>query len=122
MRIQVIADWFSVCKVEDYSEVSFESKFCFTGRTDEERSLVCLTQDVPGNCTHREDGWRAFRIAGELDFSLVGILAGIAKLMAENRIGIFAISTYNTDYVLVKQENFERALNALENAGYEVEK
>ena len=69
----------------------------------------------------RDDGWRGFRITGQLDFSLIGILAGISKVLAANEIGIFAISTYNTDYVLTKEENFRKALDALRGAGYEIE-
>lgn len=120
MRIKALKHRFSVCKVADYSQVNLDSEFCFIGRTDEECSLVCRTEDVPGNCTHREEGWRGFRVQGELDFSLVGILARISSLMADAGIGIFAISTYNTDYVLVKEENFERALSVLEGAGYDI--
>lgn len=120
MKIKQLDYEFSVCKVRDFLQVNFESRFCFIGKTDEEMSLVCITEDVPGNCTHREDGWKAFRIEGELDFSLVGILAGISGLMAENGIGIFAVSTYNTDYVLVKKEKFEKAINILKDAGYTI--
>ena len=111
---------FSICKVADYSGVDLDRPFCFIGRTDEEKSLVCPEADVPENTTERNDGWRAFRIAGQLDFSLTGILARISKVLAENEIGIFAISTYRTDYVLTKAEQFERALEVLENAGYTV--
>ena len=108
----------SVCKVVDYSQIDICKLFCFTGSTDEEFSLVCPTELVPGNTTERDDGWRAFRIVGVLDFSLIGILAGISGLLAENSIGLFAVSTYNTDYILTKAENFERALDVLRNAGY----
>ena len=97
------------------------SPFCFIGITDEENSLVCPEETVPENTLERDDGWRGFRIIGQLDFSLVGILAGISKVLAANEIGIFAISTYNTDYVLTKEENFRKALDALRDAGYEIE-
>ena len=59
-----------------------------------------------------------FRIQGVLDFSLVGILAGISKILAENEIGIFAVSTYNTDYILTKRIHYEKALRVLTEAGY----
>ena len=75
---------------------------------------------VPGNTTDRDDGWCAFRIVGVLDFSLVGILAGISEVLAANKIGLFAVSTYNTDYILTKEENFESALNVLKSAGYTI--
>lgn len=120
MRLRVIDEDLSVCKVADYSQVNLSKPFTFTGCTDEELSLVCPTQDVPTNTTERDDGWRAFRIEGMLDFSLIGILSKIATILAENKIGIFAISTYNTDYVLTKKEGFGRAVDALEAAGYEV--
>lgn len=110
----------SVCKVEDYSQVDICQPFCFTGSTDEEFSLVCPTDMVPANTTERDDGWCAFRIVGVLDFSLVGILAGISEILAENKIGLFAVSTYNTDYILTKAENFERALEVLKSAGYTI--
>ena len=89
----------------------------FTGCTDKEKSLVCPCELVPANTTHRDDGWRTLRICGELEFSMVGVLAGISKVLEENKVGIFVISTYNTDYLLVKEENFEKAVRALREAG-----
>lgn len=111
---------FSVCRVRDYSGIKLDAAYCFIGKTKEENSLVCETKDIPDNVTDREDGWRAFRVQGVLDFSLVGILSKISGILAEKQIGIFAVSTYNTDYVFVKAENYERALAALQDAGYEV--
>ena len=113
IKIKAIGGDFSVCKVKDYSKVNFDVEFCFTGKTDEEKSLVCLTEDVPDNTIEREDGWKAFRIEGILDFSLIGILSPISALLAENEIGIFAISTYNTDYILVKEKNYLKAKELL---------
>ena len=75
---------------------------------------------VPDNTTERDDGWKAFRIVGVLDFSLIGILSKISGILADNKIGIFAISTYNTDYILTKEEDFARALEVLKNAGYTI--
>lgn len=120
MEIKRINYNFSVCKVMDYSQVDVAAEYCFIGKTDEENSLVCITENVPDNVVEREDGWKAFRIQGVLDFSLIGLLARISGLMAENNIGIFAVSTYNTDYILMKAENYEKALEVLKNAGYRV--
>lgn len=120
MKIKTIDHDFSVCKVEDYSKTVFDSEFCFIGKTDNEKSLVCLTADVPDNVIERNDGWKAFRIEGTLDFSLVGILSKISGILADNGIGIFALSTYDTDYILTKAENFDRAVHALEGAGYKI--
>lgn len=111
---------FSICKVNSINADMLKSEFCFIGKTDEELSLVCPAADVPSDVICRDDGWRAFRIEGVLDFSLTGILSPIADLMAENNIGIFALSTYNTDYVLVKSESYEKALCVLADNGYTV--
>lgn len=120
MEIKIINQDFSVCKVKDYAFVNFNTEYCFIGKTDEEKSLVCITSDVPSNVTHRDDGWKGFRLQGILDFSLIGILSKIAALLAENSISIFAISTYNTDYVFIKEENFQKALDILKHSGYEI--
>ena len=120
MELRAIEGEFSVCKVEDYSQVNFGAQYYFIDRTDDENSLVCLTRDVPQNATHRDDGWRAMRVQGALDFSLVGILAKLSGTLAESGVGIFAVSTYDTDYILAKRENFPRALDALRRAGHRV--
>jgi hypothetical protein len=118
MQLKVIDNEFSVCKVKDYSEINLNQEYVFTGSTDEERSLVCPVSLVPQNTIEREDGWRAFRIEGVLDFSLIGILSKISSLLAANKIGIFAISTFNTDYILTKKENFDKAIDVLKAEGY----
>lgn len=120
MKIKKLECDFSVCKVKDFSMVDLKSEYCFLGKTDEECSLVCLTENVPDHVIEREDGWKAFRIYGTLDFSLIGILSKISALLAENEIGIFAISTFNTDYILTKSENFSKALKVLSKAGYQI--
>lgn len=120
MKLKVIDVDFSVCKVKDYSLVELNEQFVFTGRTDEELSLVCPINLVPDNTTERNDGWKAFRIEGVLDFSLIGILSRISTCLAENGIGIFAISTFNTDYILTKESEFSKAIKLLEQAGYTI--
>lgn len=110
----------TVCKVKDASHYDLSKDFYFIGKTDEEFSLVCPTEDTPEETTERDDGWKGFRIQGVLDFSLIGILSKISGILADNKIGIFAVSTYNTDYVLVKEENFDKAMQVLSEAGYEV--
>ena len=82
ITLQPLAPRFAICKVPDYSGADLSAPFCFTGATDEELSLVCPEEYVPDNALVRDDGWRAFRIIGQLDFSLTGILAGIAKALA----------------------------------------
>ena len=120
MELKKIDYKLSVCKVTDVSDIDLNANFFFIGKTDEELSLVCKTEDAPQNTVKRDDGWRGFRIQGVLDFSLIGILSKLSGILAENEIGIFAVSTYNTDYILVKEKNFERALTVLASKGYTV--
>ena len=120
MELNEINYNFSICKVKDFSQINLNDEYCFVGKTDEENSLVCITENVPNNVVARDDGWKAFRIQGSLDFALTGILAKISMILAENDIGIFAISTYNTDYILTKEENYFKALEVLSDAGYKV--
>lgn len=120
MELKKLSPNFSICKVTDLSRTDLSQDFCFVSKTDEELSVVCPTASAPDNCLGMDSGWRAFRIQGVLDFSLIGILAKIAAILAEQEIGIFVVSTYNTDYVLVKEQNFDRALEALSLAGYTV--
>nr|WP_304098635.1 ACT domain-containing protein [Mitsuokella multacida] len=110
----------TVCKLDAMDKVDTKSDFFFLAKTDEELSLVCKTEDTPSQTTVREDGWRAFRIEGTLDFSLIGILSKLSTILAENEIGIFAVSTYNTDYILVKEENFAKAMTVLQENDYTV--
>ena len=118
LRMAALEQEFSVCKVKDYSLIDLGQPFVFTGSTDEEKSLVCPTTLVPQNTVERDDGWKALRINGILDFSLIGILAKISGILADNGIGIFAVSTFNTDYIFVKNYNFDKAIKTLEDAGF----
>ena len=120
MKLKKIDHKLTVCKITDVTSINLESDFYFIGKTDEELSLVCKTEDTPQNTVERDDGWRGFRIQGILDFSLIGILSKLSGILAEHKIGIFAVSTYNTDYILVKEENYERALSVLTSEGYTV--
>ena len=111
----------TLCKVLSPAEINLYADFFFIGKTDEELSLVCLTSDVPVHTTHRNDGWRGFRIEGALDFAPVSALSELTSLLVDKRIDIFAVSTFNTDYILVKDTQFERAIEVLTHRGYAVE-
>ena len=120
MELKKIEHDLTVCKVASEADIDLTKNFYFIGKTVEEISLVCITDDTPNNILEREDGWKAFKIQGILDFSLIGILSKISTILAENEIGIFVVSTFNTDYILVKKENFDRALALLESRGYTI--
>ncbi len=118
MEIKRLADDFSVCKVKDLSQVDLDDEFVFIGKTDEELSVVCCTNKAPTDCIAIENLWKGCRIQGELDFSLVGILSKISTILAQEGISIFAVSTYNTDYLFIKEARFSQAMTVLEENGY----
>lgn len=120
MELELLTYDFTVCRLYDSSSVDLTKKYLFVSVTDEEISLVCPTENAPDSCEAREDGWRCFRVCGVLDFSLIGILSRISGVLAQANIGIFVVSTYNTDYILVKKENLQRAVHALESDGLTV--
>ncbi|MFA6934395.1 MAG: ACT domain-containing protein [Sphaerochaetaceae bacterium] len=120
MKLEVLDHEFAVYKLSSLEGLELSRPFMFASRTDKEFSLVCPCDMAIGNVIARDEGWRAFRISGLLDFSLIGILSKLSGLLAQARIGIFAISTYDTDYVLVKSQSLERALEVLAANGYEI--
>ncbi len=119
MVLKAISGEFSVCSLTGIEGVSLEDEFCFLSRTDEELSLVCRSERVPAGARKMEDGWRMFRVEGIVDFSLTGILSRLSSALAEARIGVFAVSTFNTDYILVRTADFDRAREALRRIGCE---
>lgn len=118
LRLQLLAPAFSVCKVATWSGVDFAAPFVFAAATDAELSLVCPTDRVPSGTLAREDGWRGLRVVGCLDFSLVGILARLTGVLADAQIPVFAVSTFDTDYLLLKADLLDRALAVLAAAGF----
>lgn len=118
MILEILEEDFVVCKLKNLDEVDFSKDFTFLSKTDEELSLVCSRNSIPENAMEVEKDWKAFRIIGVLDFSLIGILSKISSILADNGIGIFVISTFNTDYVLVKKNNIDKAKLKLSQNGY----
>jgi hypothetical protein len=92
----------------------------FIGQTADEISVVLPTKAIMVSTLNREDHWKVFKIDGVLDFSLVGILAKLATILAEQSISIFALSTFNTDYILVKTADFEEAKKVLLHQDYQI--
>lgn len=114
--LESIEGTFSVCKLAAFEGLDLDAPFTFTGSTDGERSLVCPTAAVPDGGSivlAREDGWRMLRVRGQLDFALIGILAQITAALAEAGVSVFAVSTFDTDYVLVRETDYATALTAL---------
>lgn len=111
---------FSVCKLRDLEHVDLNRDFTFIAKTDDELSLVCETQYVPPSPIAVEHGWKALKICGVLDFSLIGIIAKISGILADEDIPVFVISTYNTDYILLKDENYIKATLILQKNEYQL--
>ncbi|MEA4815825.1 MAG: ACT domain-containing protein [Lachnospiraceae bacterium] len=119
MKLKIIEGSFAVCKLKDPSHINLDQDFVFIGKTDEETSLVCNEKVVPKNVSEEEKGFSLIKIEGLLDFSLVGIISEISGVLAKNNISIFVVSTYNTDYFLIKENNIEKTKKALLEKGYE---
>ena len=120
MRLKVLDGAYTVCKIRDIGLVDWSGELTFLGCTPEEKSLVCETNRVPEGAQKREDGWQALRVDGTLAFSLVGVLAGITAALAAAKISVFCVSTFDTDYVPVKETALDTAVSALRSAGYAV--
>ncbi len=121
-RLFVRGECLAVCRLPPSSKApdwATEGKFFSLTRTPGELSIVCPEANAPAD-VEKETGWRAIRVEGPLDFSLVGVLAAITEPLAEAGVSIFAVSTYDTDYVLVKGDALERAISVLRQAGHEV--
>ncbi len=120
--LTIIAETFTLHRLAHAADVppqAWRSAFFAITRTDEELSLV-LPETVEIESEKSEAGWACFKVEGPLAFNLVGILASIAGALSEAGVPIFALSTFDTDYVLVKREQLQAASEALTAAGYQV--
>lgn len=124
MQLRILEKNLSVVKMSANAMIpdwALRSDLFSITRTDEELSIVCPTGSImqEESIQAREDGWKAIKVEGILDFSLTGILSSLAGPLAENKVSIFALSTYNTDYLMVKRVDLEKAREVLENEGHE---
>jgi hypothetical protein len=125
VSLRLLRGRFAVCRLDPGEGIPAWAlgggEFNSITRTAGELSVVCAEGAVPAD-TKRETGWRVFQILGPLDFALTGILVAVAKPLADAGVSIFAVSTYDTDYVMVKEENLDKALHALAAAGHTVKR
>jgi hypothetical protein len=130
LRLRVLPGLFAVCRLSPDADLpqmvldamaggSVDSFISLT-RTSEEISLVLPENLIPEGC-QVERGWRCLKLLGLLDFGLVGILAGITKALADAGISLFAVSTYDTDYIMVKEGDLSNSLVALQKSGITIE-
>jgi uncharacterized protein len=122
MKLVVLQDEFAVARLAATDPTpawAAQGTISSITRTAEELSVVCAAVAIPAN-VKAERGWRCFRVAGCLDFSLTGVLASIAGPLAAANVSIFAVSTYDTDYILVREQTVAAAIACLSAAGHDV--
>jgi len=120
LTMKLLKGKYGVCRLDKNDlipEWTQNSDFISITRTLDELSIVCAEESIPDYVKCEKD-WKILKIEGPLDFSLIGILASISTILAKKRISIFAVSTYDTDYVLVKNKDIDRAVAVLVNEGY----
>jgi hypothetical protein len=122
LNLEVVPGTFAVTKLAPGSPTpDWATRGVFTSvtRTTEELSIVCPEENVPAD-VKSERGWNCLRVAGQLDFSMVGVIASLVRPLAKAGIAVFVISTFATDYLMLKVEGFERAVQALARLGHRV--
>jgi hypothetical protein len=122
LSLSVLEERLAVCRLEPRAEIppwATSAPFFCVARTPDELSVVCPEEHVPAGITC-ERGWRALKLEGPFGFELTGVLASVAAPLAESEVGILAIATYDTDYVLVKEEQLDPAIAALCERRHEV--
>ena len=122
LTMKLLKEKYGVCRL-DKAELIPQwvtvSDFFSVTKTSDELSIVCNENNIPSGIKC-EKNWRVLKIEGPLDFSLIGIIASISSILEQKSISIFAVSTYDTDYILVKDKNIDNAIAALINENYEV--
>jgi hypothetical protein len=127
MHLSVLTGRFAICRLAPNAPLPVPTPptaapLWSVTRTRDELSLVCSDTDVPTDCLAVERDWCALMVAGPLDFSLVGVLAALTAPLAEAEVSIFALSTFDTDYLLVKEATLTQAITALQDAGHALTK
>jgi hypothetical protein len=119
-RLSLLPEAFKVLKLKPHEKIPLDvllgKTFSIT-KTSEELSIVCR-EEVNIACPHEERGWKALKVEGPLDFALTGILSSILQPLADEKISIFSISTFDTDYILLKEKNIKKALLRLSKEGF----
>jgi hypothetical protein len=122
LTLRLLKEKYGVCRLDKTSSIpewAMVSDFFSITKTYDELSIVCVEASIPEGIKCEKD-WRILKVEGQLDFSLIGILSEISTILAQNKISIFAISTYDTDYILIKDKDAQDAVTALMHKEYEV--
>ncbi len=123
MTLELLPETLAICRLPADAELPLwvKGSFWSVTRTPDELSVVCEEKEVPEGARAERD-WRCFRVAGTLAFHLTGILASLASPLAEAGVSVFALSTFDTDYLLVKAHALEAAFNILEAEGHDIQR
>jgi nitrilase len=121
MRLLILPGSFAICKLPPDSPIpswTTPGEFFSITRTPDEISIVCTEDHVPAGIVNCSKGWRCLRVAGAMPFTAVGVLAFLTAPLAAAQISVFAVSTFDTDYLLTQASDFERATTVLRDSGH----
>ena len=122
LTLSILPDTFAVCQLEPSATLpawATRGSFFSLTRTSEELSIVCLEENVPADVL-AEKAWRSLKIEGPMDFTFTGVLASLARPLADAGVSIFTLATYDTDYLLIKERDLPRAVQALSDEGHQI--
>ena len=119
LTLEILSDTFAICRLNANAPIPSwaQGEFVTITRTLDELSIVCRHRDVPDDI-QCEAEWRCLRVAGKLEFTQIGIIASLTQVLSEANISVFVISTFDTDYLLVRKADLDRTIEALEEKGY----
>ena len=123
MRLRTLPDLYAIIRLDPDSAVPdwvYDSPFWSVTRSDSELSIVCSEEDLPDDA-RAERGWCALELVGPLDFTLTGVVASLVSPLADDEVPIFILSTFETDYLLVREPDLRRSVAALTSAGHSVD-
>jgi hypothetical protein len=124
LRLEVLPGLFAISRLEKDAAIppwASSGVFYSITRTADEFSVVCPQQFVPAGI-RCERGWRCLRVGGTMDFSMIGVVSSLVRPLAETGIGVFVVSTFDTDYLLLKDADLESGITALGRGGHIVNK
>lgn len=122
LTMKLLNGKYGVCGLDESEEIpdwAYKGEFYSISKTSEELSIVSSESNIPNNIQYEGD-WRILKVQGPLDFSLVGILSSISAVLARRKISVFVISTYDTDYILVKEKDLRESMDSLVAEGYNI--
>ncbi len=122
LNLSILPDMYAVCQMPSKTPIpvwATASSFYSVTQTSDETSIVCESKEVPAGVKAKLN-WRMIKVEGHLDFSLTGILASLTVPLANAQISVFVVSTFDTDYLLVQNESFSKAVKVLRESGFTV--